>query len=171
MDAAIAGDYMDFKFTNDTGYPIYIEGYAGGGTISFAIYGHETRPSNRTFEFESIDVSVIDPGDPEEEQDDTLAEGTTVTERSAHTGYYTELWKHVYVDGVETESYIVDYGKSSYQSQRAKIRVGTKKVTKEDNDDTEEKSSKKKDKKTETTTEATTEAPAAEAADDGSEGE
>ena len=85
MDAAIAGDYMDFKFTNSTEYPIYIEGYAGGGSISFAIYGHETRPSNRSIYFESKTVETYEPGDPEEVEDDTLEEGKTVTETAAHT--------------------------------------------------------------------------------------
>ena len=37
MDAAIAGDYLDFKFKNNTEYPIYIEGYVSGGKITFAL--------------------------------------------------------------------------------------------------------------------------------------
>lgn len=161
MDAAISENAnMNFRFTNNTEYPIYIDGYAGGGTISFAIYGHETRPSNRTIEFESIDVETTDPGDPEEEKDSELEEGTRVTERAAHTGYYVELWKHVYVDGEETEKYIVDYGRSNYQAQKALVKIGTKKVKKKDKDDSDSKSnSSGKDKKA---TEATTEAPATE---------
>lgn len=135
MDAAIAGDYMDFKFTNDTGYPLYIEGYAGGGSISFAIYGHETRPSNRTIAFESVDVKTYEPGEPEEEEDDTLEEGKTVTEQAAHTGYYTETYKLVYEDGVLVSRELIKYGTSSYKAQNAKIRVGTKKKKKKKDDD------------------------------------
>lgn len=153
MDAAIAGDYMDFKFANNTDYPIYIEGYAGGGTISFAIYGHETRPANRTITFESIDVETYEPGDPEEVKDDTLEEGKTVTERNAQPGFYTELWKHVFIDGVETEKYLVPYGKSSYQSQKAKIRIGTKKKDKDDDGDKDKGKGKGKNKTTESTEE------------------
>ena len=125
-DAAIAGDYMDFKFTNNTEYPIYIEGYAGGGSISFAIYGHETRAENRTIYYETKTIETYEPGDPEEIQDDTLTEGTTVTEQSAHTGYYAELWKYIYVDGELTDS--VKVNSSQYTATAAKIRVGTKKV-------------------------------------------
>ena len=89
-----------------------------------------------------------------------MEEGTRVTERAAHTGYYVELWKHVYVDGEETEKYIVDYGRSNYQAQKALVKIGTKKVKKKDKDDSDSKSnSSGKDKKT---TEATTEAPATE---------
>lgn len=132
---------MDFKFTNDTEYPIYIEGYAGGGSISFAIYGHDTRPSNRTIDFESKVINTIEPGDPEEIKDDTLEEGKEVVEQEAHTGYYVELWKNIYIDGVLTDS--VKVNGSSYTAQAAKIRVGTKKV--------EKKSDKKKDTSSKTT--------------------
>lgn len=168
MDAAISENAgMNFKFTNDTGYPIYIDGYAGGGTISFAVYGHETRPSNRTIEFESIDVKVTEPGEPEEEKDSELEEGKQETVRAAHTGYYVELWKHVYVDGEETEKYIVDYGRSSYQAQRAKIKIGTKKVKKDDKKESKEdndtqKSDTSLDSSTSTTEAPTTEAPVTE---------
>lgn len=162
MDAAISENAgMNFKFTNNTGYPIYIDGYAGGGTISFAIYGHETRDANRTIEFESIDVKTIEPDEPEEEKTDELEEGKQETVRAAHTGYYVELWKHVYVDGEETEKYIVDCGRSSYQAQRAKIKIGTKKVKKKDKDDSDKDTDDSEDTTDDSTT--TTEAPATEA--------
>lgn len=144
-DAAIAGDYMDFKFTNNTEYPIYIDGYAGGGSISFAIYGHETRPENRTIDFETKIVSEKKPGKPEKIDDDTLEIGEEETEQEAHTGYYTELWKNIYVDGVLQDS--VRVNQSQYQAQKAKIRVGTKKPK-------DKKKDKKKDK--ENTSETTT---------------
>ena len=151
-DAAIAEGLFDFKFTNDTEYPIYIEGYAGGGSISFAVYGHDTRPDNRTIEFESKVIETYEPGDPEEIKDNTLEEGKTVTEQEAHTGYYAELWKHIYIDGVLTDS--VRVNQSQYETTRAKIRVGTKKVEKttEKKKDTDKKTTEKA-----TTTEATTE--------------
>lgn len=159
-DAAIAGDYMDFKFTNNLEYPIYIEGYAGGGSVSFAVYGHETRPANRTISFESKIVETIEPGDPEEIKDDTLEEGTRVVEESAHTGYYAELWKHVYIDGVEDESQLVRVNQSQYRAQRGKVRVGTKKKEKEKDKDDEEENDEKKDNDKDKDKDKTTEAPA-----------
>ncbi len=170
MDAAIAGDYMDFKFTNSTEYPVYIEGYAGGGSISFAIYGHETRPANRTISFETKVIETYEPGEPEEIEDPELEKGEEKTEQNAYTGYYVEVWKHVYIDGVEVEC--VKVAPSKYNAQAAKIRIGTKKVK-----DKDKKKDKDKDKTTEGTdgssessesseatseapTEATTEAPA-----------
>lgn len=172
-DAAIAGDYMDFKFSNNTEYPIYIEGYAGGGTISFAVYGHDTRPDNRTIDFESKIISTTEPGEPQEIKDDTLEEGRTVTEQSAHTGYYVELWKNVYVDGELTDSYKVDYGGSSYTAQAAKIRVGTKKKEdkKKDKDDKKGKTDKTDTSEQPKATEATTTEEAAGEPEEETEGE
>ncbi len=164
MDAAIAGDYMDFKFTNSTDYPIYIDGYAGGGYISFAIYGHETRPSNRSIYYESKTIETYEPDKPEEIKDDTLEEGKEVTETSAHTGYYVEVYKHVSVDGVEQECTLIPYGRSKYNASKATIRVGTKKKDKDDeDDDDEDEDDEKKDTEAPATEAPATEAPATEA--------
>ncbi|MDO4617495.1 MAG: VanW family protein [Lachnospiraceae bacterium] len=54
LDAAIAENTKDLIFTNNTDGPILIEGYAGGGTVAFSIYGHETRDPARSIDFESV---------------------------------------------------------------------------------------------------------------------
>jgi hypothetical protein len=156
-DAAIAEGLFDFRFTNDTEYPIYIEGWAGGGSISFAIYGHDTRPSNRTIEFVSKTIETYEPDEPEKIMDDTLEEGKTVTEVEAHTGYYAELWKNIYIDGVLTDS--VRVNQSQYQKTRGKIRVGTKKVE----ENTEEQTTEAPATETPATEAPATEAPTTEA--------
>ena len=58
-DAAIAGDYKDFKFKNNTDVPVYIAATADGSTLSFRIYGEETRPENRKISFESETLETI----------------------------------------------------------------------------------------------------------------
>lgn len=122
MDAAIAEGYQDFKFTNNTEYPIYIDAYAGGGSISVAIYGHETRSANRRIEFESQVLETNEPGEAREIYDDTLPKGTTnVTE--AHTGYYVEVWKHIYENGELVDS--VKINGSQYSAIPKTTRIGT----------------------------------------------
>ena len=44
-DAAIAGTYKDIKITNNYSTPIYVEGGTSGRTLTFTIYGKETRPA------------------------------------------------------------------------------------------------------------------------------
>ena len=164
MDAAISESAsMDFRFTNNTDAPIYIDGYAGNSKLSFAVYGHETRDSNRTIKFESKTISKKEPGKDEETEDPDLEEGERVKDQFAHTGYYAELWKYIYVNGELQESYRVCA--SSYVAQAAKVRVGTKK--KDEDEDEEKDKDKKKDKNKDkdkpkdqpASTEATTEAP------------
>lgn len=122
MDAAIAEGYQDFRFTNNTEYPIYIDAYAGGGVISVAIYGHETRPSNRRIEFESQVIEEFEPDEPQTIYDETLPAGE---ERITyeHKGYYVEVWKHIYVDGELTDS--VKVSGSQYNAVGRKTRIGT----------------------------------------------
>ncbi len=122
-DAAIAEGIKDFKFTNNLDKPIYIDGYTTPDkTITFTIFGVETRPSNRTLEFESVDLEEIVPEGERVVADSSLAAGST-KKQSAHIGYKSELYKIVKVDGVETERTRVNT--STYQAVPAILTVGT----------------------------------------------
>lgn len=100
MDAAIAGDYKDFKFENNTDAPIYIEGYTSGKNVYFTIYGEDTREAGRSVSYESEVVSQEDPVTQFTLSGD-FPLGYYNTEQSAHTGYHARLWKVVTVNGVE----------------------------------------------------------------------
>lgn len=122
-DAAIAEGIKDFKFTNNLDNPIYIDGYTTPDkTITFTIYGIETRPENRTLEFESEDLEEIEPGPDRVIADSSMAAGST-KKQSAHIGYRSELYKIVKVDGVETER--IKVNSSTYQAVPAILTVGT----------------------------------------------
>lgn len=121
-DAAIAGTIKDLKFKNNYTTPIFIEGYVNGGTLTFAIYGKETRAANRTIKFVSETLGSIDPGAPTLKVDASLAPGSKIREQSAHVGKRSRLWKYVYVDGVETEKEILHT--DSYMASKAIFRVG-----------------------------------------------
>ena len=57
LDAAIAEGVKDFKFINSTDSPIYIEGITDGWTITFNIYGHETRTPGTEIVLEGEETS------------------------------------------------------------------------------------------------------------------
>ena len=122
QDAAISGDVKNFKFRNNTDTPIYIAGACENGEITFAIFGKETRPENRTLEFESVLVETIAPGEAIVEVDESLPAGTRNVTQKAHTGYVAELWKHVYVDGELTDS--IKVNTSQYMSTPEHVTVG-----------------------------------------------
>ena len=120
FDAAIAEGYKDVKFTNTTDYPIYIEGTADGSTLTFTIYGKETRAANRTVEYvsqtldykaASVSVVVVD-------EDLGYVKGI----QGGHPYAVAQLVKNVYVDGVLTESSVVNT--SSYKTNNTIWEIG-----------------------------------------------
>lgn len=121
-DAAIAEGVMDMRFVNNTDAPIYIQGGCYGGQITFTIYGHETRPANRTIEFDSRVLETMQPSGYSLYPDATQAVGYIAQTQSPHTGYQAELWKIIYVDGVQTDE--VQINSSYYQSVGTIYSVG-----------------------------------------------
>jgi hypothetical protein len=122
MDAAIAGTYKDIKITNNYSTPIYVEGGVSGRTLTFTIYGKESRPANRTVEYVSETLGTTDPGAPTERVDNSLAPGTRKQVQSAHIGRKSRLWKVVTVDGVETERTLLN--EDTYNPAKAIVLVG-----------------------------------------------
>ena len=103
-DAAIAEGNMDMAFVNNLEDPIYIIGYAYGGTINFTIYGHETRDPARSIDFESRTLSVVEPSGTKLAANPAQAVGYVNQTQSPHTGYSAELWKNIYYNGEWTDS-------------------------------------------------------------------
>lgn len=125
MDAAIAGDYKDLKFKNNTDIPVYIEVYTVGRKITFSLYGKETRDiENRKIEFISQVTQTIPPGKEKITKDPTKPISYREVTQQAHVGYKAILWKVVTVNGVEISREQVNY--SSYAAEPAYVIIGTK---------------------------------------------
>ena len=141
-DAAISGDYKDFKFKNNTDVPIYIAGAADGGVLSFRIYGEETRAANRTIRFKSEILETIQPGEAKITEDSTKPESYRSVTQSAHVGYRARLWKIVYIDGKRTEK--IQLNSSVYDAEPEYITVGKQaKATEKPNSTDKPKTTKK----------------------------
>ena len=121
-DAAIAEGSMDMCFVNNTDAPVYIEGYCSGGQITFVIFGHETRPENRTLQFTSKVLATMQPEGFSLYPDATQPVGYVLQTQSPHTGYQAELWKEIYVDGVLTDEYQIN--SSYYQAVGTIYSIG-----------------------------------------------
>ena len=124
MDAAIAGDYKDFKFKNNTDVPIYIQGGTYSGTLYFNIYGEETRSEDRTVTFESEVTDTIEPGADKITYDKTKPESYTSVTQEAHTGYKAILWKIVDENGKESKTQV---NSSTYAASPRYVTKGAKK--------------------------------------------
>ena len=123
MDAAIAESAgMDFKFVNSSDYPIYIEGYTYNKSITFNIYGTETRSSGRKISFESETLETIPPEGLEVIEDPTQPIGYVSVE-GGHTGYKAQLWKIVTENGAEVSRDV--FNRSTYNMTPDAVTVGT----------------------------------------------
>lgn len=128
MDAAIAGNYKDLRFKNNTDAPVYLEGYCSGGILHFNVYGKETRPANREVSFESETLSTVEPKVSFTMSADAEL-GSVSVSGGSNIGCVAQLWKIVKVDGVEQSREI--FNKSRYQASPKVITVGTKNATAE----------------------------------------
>ena len=123
MDAAIAESTgMDFKFKNNTNYPVYIEGYTADKLITFNVFGVEERPAGRKVSFESEVLETIPSEGVEVEKDATEQVGY-VAMTNGHTGYKAQLWKIVSENGEVVSREV--FNKSNYKASPALITVGT----------------------------------------------
>ena len=121
MDATVyPADGLDYKFKNNTGHPIYIEAYCSNRSVTITIYGVETRPANRTIEYVSTVLSIEKSGVASDEPDSGMAAGTVTYLNPAHSKIHSTLTKNVYVDGVLTESTLIndDYYKPMAANRR-----------------------------------------------------
>ncbi|BCJ92655.1 exported protein [Anaerocolumna cellulosilytica] len=123
MDSAIAGTWKDLKFKNDKDSPILIEVYTRDRTITFNIWGNETRDTKRTVKYESVVLSETKPGPDVVTKDPTKPESYQITTQSAHTGYVAELYKVVYENGTEVSRTRVN--KSVYNASPRYVTVGS----------------------------------------------
>ncbi len=103
----------DFKFKNNTNYPIYIESYRNNDTVTVNIYGTETRPANRKVEYVSniLEYSFPEANAPyfDIRVDPNMKMGWGYPQEknrvsvNCHPQVQAELYKNVYVDGQLTE--------------------------------------------------------------------
>lgn len=122
QDAALAGTWKDLKFSNNTDAPVYIEAYCSGGSITFNVYGHETRQPGRTVEYISETLGTVQPSEVVTE-DPSLPAGYRNVTSSGHVGYTARLLKRVYMNGSLISEEVVN--KSTYEASPRHVTVGT----------------------------------------------
>ncbi len=112
----------DFRFRNNLDMPLYIEAYTTNDhRLVVNIYGKEYRPNNRTVEYISETLEVINPPADVIKTDGNLPVGH-IDVSSAYTGYKAKLWKVVKVDGVEESRELVNT--SNYRAVARMATVG-----------------------------------------------
>lgn len=103
-DATIAGDYLDFKFSNNMNTPLYISSLVESGTLTIRIFGGEkNRGSTVRISPEKV---VIDPKIIII-RDNTLPEGETRVINPGKPGYEIRVYQEVVVDGKVTSKTLI----------------------------------------------------------------
>ena len=146
LDATV--DYpsgLDFTFVNSLNYPIYIESYVNGDSVTVNIWGVEERDPSRTIAFTSEITSDYTWPSPLYNQivDDTVCQVGNVnvaykqkTTIDPHPGFSAKSYKHVYINGVEQSVELMNtavYGPSSgtlYHASDCTVQAAPKEVPK-----------------------------------------
>jgi len=109
-DATVAWGSKDFKFENNTPFPMKVVTSHKTNTLTVKLYGTQTQ--NKTVKIETTQLSKT-PFEVVYEIDETLPLGTEEVKSNGYTGYKTESWRVVYIDGVEVSRTLEN--KSTYK--------------------------------------------------------
>ena len=121
-DATVSGDYIDFKFQNNTNYPIYIHNEVVGNKLKFSIYGKNDY-TNRKVNILTKILSRIKPiikliNDP------TLKKGSVVVDKKSYSAWVVESSREVIENGKIL--YIEPLFTDKYPLINGEKRIGTK---------------------------------------------
>lgn len=125
-DATYSTDIIDFRFKNNSGYPLFIEGYCKDNQVIINLYGSKTMKSNYDIKFASELIETIPAPSTIYEEDPTLEEGKESIEVKGLDGKRIKLYKLYYQNGVEVKRVLVNT--SYYKPRAAVIKRGTKKM-------------------------------------------
>ncbi|MFR4878605.1 MAG: VanW family protein [Ruthenibacterium lactatiformans] len=93
MDATVSWGGPDFKFRNNTDYPIKLSVTYSGGKATCTIYG--TNLSGQSVKME-YNILSSTPYETVEKEDKSLAPGTRKQEQNGYTGYKVATYRCVY---------------------------------------------------------------------------
>lgn len=97
-DATVAWGSKDFRFANNTEFPVKMEVTNTENTITVRLYG--TKTQNKTVKIET-NILEKTPFETVKVLDETLTPGTEKVESNGYTGYKSETYRVVYIDGVQ----------------------------------------------------------------------
>lgn len=131
LDATVDTNHIDFKFTNNSGYPVYIFAYVSKNSmytsrkrdINVLIYG-EALPEGVEYKTRTQLIEEITPDEDILVESSSLFVGEEEVITEARTGYVIDVYVDRYLDGVLQESYFLYT--DTYEGNAKKIRVGTK---------------------------------------------
>ena len=120
MDATVSWGGPDFKFKNDTDYPIKIVASYADGKATCKIYGTNLTGKSAKMEYKILSTT---PYETEQKEDSSLAPGTSKQEQNGYTGYKVATYRCVYDKNGNLLSRTLE-ANSTYKSRNRIILVG-----------------------------------------------
>lgn len=99
QDATVSYGSKNYRFQNDTKYPIKVVTKISGNRLTVTIYGTQTTPGKSVKVV--TDILSKTPYQTIYKTDTSLPAGTTKVQSSGYTGYKTQTYRVVYVNGKE----------------------------------------------------------------------
>lgn len=118
-DATVDYGTLDFRFKNDTDYPVKILAEQTGGQMIMTLVG--TKTSDKTVKTRTEVLATYSPSTVEK-KDNSMKVGQTRVDQSGITGYSTRTYK-IITEGGKTSEELTN--KSSYQKRDKIVYVGT----------------------------------------------
>lgn len=122
QDATFAYGSIDFKFKNDTDYPVKVAAGTNGGRLTVSIVGTK-RDVDRTVQLSHKIVSTTEPT-VKQTSDATIPAGTKKIVSNGKTGYVVDTTKTVYENGNIVSSKVIT--RSTYKMVPTEVVVGSK---------------------------------------------
>lgn len=124
-DATYASDLIDFKFRNNSDYPLFVESYSANNKIIVNLFGHESlKLPYDEIKFASEVVKTIDPPPTTYIEDDTLYKDQKIQEITPLVGKTVKLYRLMYKGNELVHKELIN---TSYYKVRGEvIKVGTK---------------------------------------------
>ncbi|MFW2491477.1 VanW family protein [Clostridium chromiireducens] len=122
LDATVSYGYLDYKFKNTYDFPIYIQGFTSGKTLTYNIYGDPNALNGKTYDMVSEILQTIPP-ETKIVPDSTLPEGKEEKDGAGMTGYKAKSYQITYEKGVEVKREVIST--DNYASVGVIVRKGT----------------------------------------------
>ena len=124
-DATYASDIIDFKFRNNSEYPLFVEAYCANNQVIVNLFGYKGLKLNYDeIKFASELIETIQPPEPEIIEDPNLYVDQKIQESRPREGKKVKLYRLFYRNGILVDKQLINT--STYKATAEVIRVGTK---------------------------------------------
>ena len=124
-DATYASDIIDFKFRNNSDYPLFVEAYCANNQVIVNLFGYKgLKLDYDEIKFASELIETIKPPETKIIEDPNLYTDQKIQESRPREGKKVKLYRLFYRNGILVDKQLINT--STYRAVAEVVRVGTK---------------------------------------------